>query len=366
MSDLNQVHYNKKVNKSMEAVILNAPGDLQVKEVATPIPGPSEVLVHVKCTTICGTDIEIIKGSHLPRWPRKFPAILGHEWSGEIVGLGPMTEASNFKLGDHVAGTSHAGCGACRSCLTGRYNLCLNYGKDSTGHRQYGHVSQGSYAEYVVNNIRSLHRMPEEFPFEFGSAVDPVGCGLWTVKRASVNPGDTVVVLGSGPIGVFAYECAKALGAGRIIVVGGGKRLDILSEQGAEVVNYREGGVPEKIDDLTRGEKAQVVLETAGTTESFKWTVDCAGKGARIAITGIPDNIPDLAWKRVVLEEMDITGVRANPNCGDEVISLIKNKRIQVKPYITHSFPLKDYQKAHDVFVAREDGALLVNLYPGT
>ncbi|MBI2132614.1 MAG: hypothetical protein HYT99_07360, partial [Candidatus Tectomicrobia bacterium] len=89
------------------------------------------------------------------------------------------------------------------------------------------------------------------------------------------------------------------------------------------------------------------------------------GKGARIAITGIPENIPDLAWKRVVLEEMDIFGVRANPNCGDEVVALIQAGRIRVAPYITHRFPLRRYREAFDAFVARKDGALLVNLTLG-
>ena len=150
-----------------------------------------------------------------------------------------------------------------------------------------------------------------------------------------------------------------------MIVVGGGKRLDTIAAQGAETVNYREGGVPEKIKALTGGRLANVVLETAGTTDSFRWTVDCGGKGARIAITGIPKNIPGLAWKRVVLEEMDIFGVRANPTCGDEVVALIQAGRIRVAPYITHRFPLRQYREAFDAFVARKDGALLVNLTPG-
>lgn len=365
MSTENGVRYGEDVKKDMEAVLLNAPGELEVGKVPTPVPGLGEVLVKVECTTICGTDIEIIKGTHVPRWPPRFPAILGHEWSGRIVAMGPHTEGFGFEMGDHVAGTSHAGCGACRMCLTGRYNLCYNYGKTITGHRQYGHVTQGSYAEYVVNNIRALHKMPEGMSFELGSAVDPAACGLWTAKRGRINAGDTVVVLGSGPIGVFAFESARALGAGRVIVVGGGQRLEILGEQGAETVNYREGGVPERIKEMTEGRMAQVVLETAGTTDSFKWTVDCGGKGARIAITGIPENIPDLAWKRIVLEEMDVSGVRANPNCGDEVIALIHAGRLRVEPYITHRFPLRDYREAHDAFVARKDGALLVNLTPG-
>ena len=365
MSSRFDVRYGEEVGDRMEAVVMTAPGELEVRSVPVPAPDIGEVLVKVECATICGTDVEIIKGSHLPRWPPRLPAILGHEWAGRIVAMGPMTDGFGLEMGDAVAGTSHAGCGACRMCLIGRYNLCFNYGNEATGHRQYGHVSQGAYAEYVANNVRALHRMPEGMSFEHGSAVDPAGCGLWTAKRAGVNPGDTVVVLGSGPIGVFAYESACALGAGRVIVVGGGRRLEILAEQGAEVVNYREGGVPERIGEMTGGRGANVVLETAGSTESFTWSVDCGGKGARVAITGIPENIPDLAWRRVVLEEMDVFGVRANPNCGDEAIALIHAGRIRVDPYVTHCFALKDYQEAHDAFAARRDGALLVNLTPG-
>lgn len=355
----------EEVGDRMEAVVMTAPGEIEIQSVPVPEPGVGEVLVKVECTTICGTDVEIIKGGHLPRWPPELPAILGHEWAGRIVAMGPMTEGFGLAMGDAVAGTSHAGCGACRMCLIGRYNLCYNYGSAITGHRQYGHVTQGSYAEYVVNSIRALHRMPEGMSFEHGSAVDPAGCGLWTAKRAGIRPGDTVVVLGSGPIGVFAYESARALGAGRVIVVGGGRRLGILGEQGAETLSYRDGGVPERIEEMTGGRKANVVLETAGTTDSFRWSVDCGGKGARVAITGIPENIPDMAWRRVVLEEMDIFGVRANPNCGDEVLALVQAGRIRVDPYVTHRFALKDYQEAHDAFVARKDGALLVNLKPG-
>ena len=199
MSSRFAVRYGEEVGDRMEAVVMTAPGELEVRSVPVPEPDIGEVLVKVECATICGTDVEIIKGSHLPRWPPRLPAILGHEWAGRIVAMGPMTEGFGLEMGDAVAGTSHAGCGACRMCLIGRYNICFNYGNEATGHRQYGHVSQGAYAEYVANNVRALHRMPEGMSFEHGSAVDPTGCGLWTAKRAGVNPGDTVVVLGSGP-----------------------------------------------------------------------------------------------------------------------------------------------------------------------
>ena len=204
MSSAFDVRYGEEVGDKMEAVVMTASERLEIQSVPVPKPDIGEVLVKVECTTICGTDIEIIKGGQLPNWTPKLPAILGHEWAGRIVAMGPMTEGFRLDMGDAVAGTSHAGCGACRMCLIGRYNLCYNYGKIVTGHRQYGHMTQGSYAEYVTNNIRALHKMPEGMSIEYGSAVDPAACGLWTVKRAGINPGDTVVILVRDPL-VFLH-----------------------------------------------------------------------------------------------------------------------------------------------------------------
>ena len=214
MSSRFDVRYGEEVGDRMEAVVMTAPGELEVRSVPVPAPDIGEVLVKVECATICGTDVEIIKGRHLPRWPPRLPAILGHEWAGRIVAMGPMTDGFGLEMGDAVAGTSHAGCGACRMCLIGRYNLCFNYGNEATGHRQYGHVSQGAYAEYVANNVRALHRMPEGMSFEHGSAVDPAGeqeilDGLADLdatvimvayRRASIIAADEVIFLEEGRI----------------------------------------------------------------------------------------------------------------------------------------------------------------------
>ena len=128
----------------MEALVLTAPHAFEIRDVPRPEPAPNEVLCRVRAIAICGTDVEIIEGSFPGRWPRAYPYIPGHEWSGDVIAAGSIAEENGFTVGTRVAGTSHSGCGLCRMCRTGRYNLCFNYGREDLGHRQYGHYSQGA------------------------------------------------------------------------------------------------------------------------------------------------------------------------------------------------------------------------------
>ena len=137
----------------MQALVLTAPHAFVVKEVPCPSPGANEVLCRVRAIAICGTDAEIIEGTFKGRWPKAYPFIPGHEWSGEVVEAGEIAREFGFVPGTRVAGTSHSGCGYCRMCRIGRYNLCLNYGREDLGHRQYGHYTQGAYAEFVTQTI---------------------------------------------------------------------------------------------------------------------------------------------------------------------------------------------------------------------
>ena len=119
-----------------------------------------EVLCRVKAVSICGTDSHLISGDYPGFWPPAFPIIPGHEWSGEIVKMGPGAEKAGWKLGDRVAGTSHDACGVCQQCVEGRYNLCENYGVMDL-HRQYGHNYQGADAEYVVHGVKCIFPLPD-------------------------------------------------------------------------------------------------------------------------------------------------------------------------------------------------------------
>src|SRR5213593_292691 len=156
----------------MRALVLTAPHEFAVREVPCPRPASNEVLCRVRAIAICGTDAEIIEGTFKGRWPKAYPFIPGHEWAGEVIEAGELARALGFLPGTRVAGTSHSGCGYCRMCRTGRYNLCLNYGREELGHRQYGHYTQGAYAEYVIQTIKSVFPIPAGMAFDVAALCD--------------------------------------------------------------------------------------------------------------------------------------------------------------------------------------------------
>ncbi len=348
----------------MQALVLTAPHAFSVTDVPKPSFAPNEVLCRVKAIAICGTDTEIIEGTFKGRWPRAYPFIPGHEWSGEVVTAGDVALAHGFAPGTRVAGTSHSGCGYCRMCRAGRYNLCFNYGREDLGHRQYGHYTQGAYAEYVVHTIKSVFPIPDAMPFDVGALCDTASIALHSVKRPGIHPGDTVVSVGSGGMGLLVAMCARVLGAARVIVVGGGKRLDRARELGFETVDRHAGDPVAKVRECTGGRGADVALDSAGTKDSIRQAIGMVRKGGRVAFTGIPKEPTEVDFQKIVLEEIDLYGVRANQNTMEEVIPLIADGRIPAGKLITHHFKLADFKDALRTFNERIDGALKVIVEP--
>jgi L-iditol 2-dehydrogenase len=354
----------QEVPPRMRAVVLTGPHAHEVRDdVPTPRPGPLEVLCKVDAVAICGTDLHIYEGKFPGRWPKSYPFIPGHEWSGTVVQVGDAAGELGWNVGDRVAGTSHAGCGYCRNCNIGRYNLCENYGKEPL-HHQYGHYSQGADAEYVVHSIKSVFKLPESIDLPLGAMVDTASIALHSVKRPGIRPGEVVVVVGAGPMGLLTADCAYALGAGRVIVTGSGERLNKAREMGFETINYREQDAVEAVKDLTNGQGAHVAVDTGGTVDSVVQTVNVLRKGGRAAFTGVPLEPAILPMQKIVLEEIDLFGVRANPNAMEEVLPLITSGRVRVQPLVTHTFPLERYGDALHTFAERVDGALKVLIRP--
>lgn len=354
----------KPTDDSMEAVLLKDVNELEFDEVPVPEYGPLDALCRVRAVSICGTDPHIVNGDHRPRWPRSFPFILGHEWAGEIVELGDEAKQFGWAVGDRVAGTSHDSCGQCRMCLTGRYNLCDNYGRDELGHRQYGHYSNGAYARYVVHGIKSLEPLPDSLSYDEGALADPASISLWTIKRGRINAGDVVAVLGPGPIGLMCMMFAHVLGASRVIMVGRGERLETAEQLGAEVVDYENEDVVERVQELTDGKGAHLTVDAAGTKNAVLWATQMVRKGGNVVLTGLPEEDVVLPLEKIVLEEINLYGLRANQGTLSEALALMANDRVDVSPLITHTFDLEDYGRAYEVFTERLDGALKVVMHP--
>lgn len=341
----------------MKALVLRAPNDFAVEEVEDPTPGEFEVLCRVERVGICGTDVHMVQG-HYDMWPAYYPFIPGHEWSGEIVQLGPGAEEFGWAVGDHVAGSSHAGCMYCKTCIDGHYNLCLNYGNGRI-HSHYGHTKQGAYAEYVVHSIRSIFKLPDGMSFDLGAVTDPASIALHCANRGQVESGQTVAVIGAGPVGILAAEAARALGASRVIVAARGARLGVVDQFGYEVFDTTvPAGVAAFRDMVPDG--ADVVLDAAGTPHTVPMALEMLARGGRCATVGIPTEDVSLGLAGLVLDELELVGSRAVAGEMQATLDLINDGRIRAGEIITHRYPLQEFGRALEVTDKRIDGAMKV------
>jgi L-iditol 2-dehydrogenase len=348
--------------KKMKALVLTDVEKFELREVDIPVPGAGEVLAKIEAVAICGTDPKIIKGVFKGLWPKSYPAIIGHEWSGTIVKVG--SDTFGVKVGDRVAGEPHKGCGFCRNCMTGRYNICENYGNMESGHRHYGFTAPGAYAQYIVCSSRTVHPIPDSLSFEEATNVDTAATALHGVKRGKLVPSDDVAVLGPGAVGLLSFQFARALGAGRVFVVGRKHRLALAEKMGALPVDLERMNPVEKIMNLTDGKGVDVAIDCAGTIPSVQQAVSMTKKGGRVVMSGLPPGPVELPIPQIVLDEKDLLGVRADPNTCKEVIPLIANGTIQIKPMITHVFSLDQFERALKVFSERLEGAIKVIIKP--
>lgn len=356
---------NEIIPKTMQALVLLSPGEFEIREVPTPEPGPQEVLCRVRAVAICGSDPEIIRGDLAGIWPPSYPFIPGHEWAGEVVSVGEGV--SNFTPGDRVAGEPHKGCGYCRNCLGGRYNLCENYGHPETGHRHYGFVSPGAYAQYIVHSIKSITKMPPTVSFRDGSMVDTAAVALHGLELTGVTPGGTVAIIGPGPIGLIAMRLARNLGAAKIIMVGRRSRLAAAGKLGADIlVDFEKEDPVDAVRTISNGLGINEAFECSGAKGTFDQAVRMVKKGGRIALIGVPpaNIVEELPFKYIVHNELAIFGSRADPNTTWKIVQMVSSGQLVLEDLTTHSFPLEEFEKALDTFVNRRDGAIKVVVEP--
>jgi L-iditol 2-dehydrogenase len=350
-----------KIPETMKAAVLFGPNDLRVVEKNVPKPGFQEVLLKVGACAICGTDPKILAHG----WQNQPPFgeyIPGHEYGGTIVALGEGVVG--FSEGDRVAIEPHKGCGVCANCLRGFYTVCYNYGNLSAGHRHYGFTANGGYAEYAVNHVNTLHCIPDTLNFEEATLITTAGTAMYGITRVGgIEPGETVVVAGPGPIGLMAVQLAKQTGAGRVILTGTREeRLALGLQLGGDVsVNMKKEDVIKRVVELTQGIGADVVLECAGTSGSLTDAVEFTRKNGRIGLLGIySEPVPINAFK-VAQWNITLAGSRAE---GDRALSkvapLMGDGRIKARPLITHTFPLDQINQGFQTFINRIGGAIKV------
>ena len=356
---------NGTIPTTMKAAVLHGLNDLRVQEFPVPEPGPLEVLLKIHSVAICGTDPTVIsKGwTGMPAFGNFIP---GHEYSGEIVKLGP--NVSEFKVGDRVAIETHHGCGYCTNCKRGKYTICLNYGKPETGHRHYGFTTNGGYAQYAVNHISTLYRIPDNVSYDEAALVTTAACAHFALDNiGGLMGGETVAVLGPGPIGLMALQLVKALGASKVFLTGTrDDRLEVGKKLGADVIiNVNKEDAVKVVRESTDGMGVDLVVECSGSPDAVSQAIAMASRGGRLSLIGDPHGLANVDMRRFVLDDMRAAGVRGEGN-GDcaRSLALISDGKVLCKPMITHHFPLEKINEGFDTFIHRKGGALKVIIHP--
>jgi 2-desacetyl-2-hydroxyethyl bacteriochlorophyllide A dehydrogenase len=341
----------------VKALVLTASNEFSVTDVPDPRPGPFEVLCRVERVGICGTDVHLVQG-HYRMWPAYHPFTPGHEWSGQVVGLGPGAEDFGWALGDRVVGSSHAPCTYCANCVRGRYNLCLQYGHP-TLHSHYGHTKPGAFAEYVVHSIRSVFRLPDGLDYDQGAIADPASIALHCANQGRVRDGQTVAVIGAGPVGLLAADAARALGATRVVVAARGVRLAVVEKFGFESIDTAASDPVRAFREMVPA-GADVVLDAAGTAQTIPMALALLARGGRCSTVGIPTEAVTVDLSALVLDELEVVGSRAVTGEVPTVLGYLADGRMRSRELITHRYPLADFATALDVTDRRVDGALKV------
>jgi L-iditol 2-dehydrogenase len=357
--------FSMAVPKKMKAAVLYAFNDVQVVERDVPLYGPDEALIKVEACGVCAGDIKMITRGMLKQ-PPFGEFIIGHEYAGTIVAIGETI--NEFKVGDRVAVEVHKGCGRCRNCLLGKYTVCLNYGDISKGHRANGFTTNGGFAEYAVNHVNTIHKLPDHISFDEATTVTISGTALHGIDEAGgFLPGDNIVVIGPGSIGLMCVQCAKALGAGTVILTGTREeRLALGRRVGADhVVNVRKEDPVKKIMELTGGLGPNMVLATAGTEEGLRQAIQMVHRGGDIVFIAHLNDPVSIDLGLAVQKGNNIFTIRGEGRMSvHQALALMEQGKIRGDLLITHTFPLDEINEAIATFVERRDNAIKVVVHP--
>lgn len=349
----------------MKAAVLVSPDVLTVREVETPRPGPADVLIRVAACAICGSDLSLMTHP----WPGQPPYgqfIPGHEYAGVIAAKGDTVD--ELRVGDRVSVEAHYGCGRCRNCRRGNYTSCLNYGRREKGHRANGFTTNGGYAQYVVNHVNTVYPIPDSVGFEEASLITNLGCVLYGFETVGgYVVGDRVAVIGPGPLGLIAVEVAKALCAGKVYLIGTrASRLRVGASLGADrLIDVNREDPVQIIQEESGGVGADLVIESSGSAQGLQMAIAMAKRMGKILLLGFPEDPVSADFGSLARDNKSIYTVRGEGwgNVG-RAVSLLASGRVDLKPLVTHSFPLEKIEEGFKTFRERIGGAVKVVVKP--
>jgi len=351
----------------MKATVFHAPENIRVEEVPRPHAGAGEAVIRITLTTICGTDLHIVRGEYLVR-----PGlVIGHEPVGVIEELGDGV--TGYKIGDRVLVGAITPCGQCRACLSAQWAQC-GHGKgvEAIGGWRFGNTINGAQAEYLLvpNAQANLAKIPDELTDEqVVLLADIASTGFSGAESANVRIGDSVVVVAQGPIGLCATAGAKLMGASLIIAVESDPvRTKMSKRMGADIVlNQNEVNVPEEVKRLTGG-GADVAIEALGTQSTFENCLRSLRPGGTLSSLGVYSGKLQVPYDAFAAGIGDYRIVTTLCPGGKErmrrLMNLVQAGRFDPLPLLTHRFSLDQIVEAYELFGERRDGVLKVAITP--
>jgi L-iditol 2-dehydrogenase len=339
----------------MRAAVLHGRGDLRLEQVQVPERKPDEVLVRVSVNGLCGSDIHFFTKGELGPFKVTTPYIPGHEACGVVVeaastGQGP-------RVGQRVAIEPGIPCRHCEFCKGGRYNLCPDVVFMSAP------PVDGTFAEFVTLAADFAHPVPEHVDDESAAFIEPVSVGVQACKRAGLQAGQTVTVLGAGPIGLVTLLVARAFGATAIYAVDLlENRVNLAGKLGAAAaIDGRRTDPVEAIMELTGGRGTDIVFDTTGSARACQSTPHLARRGGVVTLVGWPDpgTLP-YAVEMVLEKELDVRGVNRYANTYPTAIALMASGKLDVRPLVSHRFPFDQVVEAFGFAVEHPDETIKV------
>jgi len=317
---------------------------MRLVDVPVPEVGPREVLCKVVRAGVCGTDYAIYTGafSFVKNGAIKFPMTPGHEWSGIVEKIG--SEVTNFKVGDRVVSDTGVACGECYDCLVGTGYRCKHG-------RAVGTIKcwDGAYGEYILMPQRHLFHLPDNVSFDQGAFLEPSGIALGSVRSADVQAGDTVLVHGTGPIGILAATLARICGASKVAITGRkGFKLDIARKMGVDAtINTTKEPLREAARNLVGPDGFDRIIEASGSIELFRQSFDLVKAGGTISVVAFYEKLMDqFDIDKLVFGIVTVRGSAGLSSVNRPVLNLMAEGRLDPTPLITSRRPLFEAAKA--------------------
>lgn len=319
----------------MKAIYLEKPGEIGVKEVEKPVRKENEALIKIKSVGICGSDIGAYRGANpLVSYPR----IIGHELAGEVIEIGENSKG--IKAGDRVIVDPYMYCGECYPCSLGRTNCCTDL-------KVLGVHIDGGMVEYFTHPSEMLYKVPDNIPWEQVPMAEPLTIALHAIHRTKVTAGEHVVIIGAGGIGLLAALSAIAYDAIPILMDIVDERLSFAKKLGIKyTINAMDKDALSKIEKITNGRMAEVVIEASGSNAAIRNTLDYVSNAGRIALTGWPKKETSLPTNIFTMKEIDIRGSRTSAGEFEEALKLISDGTVDVKSIISKVVNLEEVPEA--------------------